>query len=238
MYKLFVIGSGGTGSYFLKEFSRYYQGKGSNDSFFSEMFIFDGDTVEEKNLLRQSFLEEDIGFNKSAVLAGMLNDAFDLKWRSFGKYITSADDILSLCDKNDIPVIIGCVDNHACRLVLEEVVSKLDSCYYMDSANEFSSGEVVFVKKDRGRFYGELRSRSLKMDDVDLRAVTEMSCEELNNAAPQHIATNMMAGNILLSGMCNLIEGTYKAGKVFFNSAQYDSCFCEYVPKEESDDAA
>ena len=112
MYNLIVIGSGGTGSYFLKEFSRFYQGR---KDIFSDMVIIDGDIVEEKNLSRQAFLQEDIGFNKAAVMADVLNEAFDLKWRSFAKYITSKEDILSLCSKDTVPVIIGCVDNHACR---------------------------------------------------------------------------------------------------------------------------
>ncbi len=223
-FALIVIGSGGTGSYFLKEFSRFYQGR---DDVFSSLFIFDGDTVEEKNLLRQSFIEEDIGLNKACVMAGALNDAFNLNWRAYAKYVTCADDILSVC-KEKIPVIVGCVDNHACRMVCEEVFDKSDSCVYIDSANEFSSGEVVFSLKERGMIHGPVRSEYFpEIKEGDLRNREEVSCEELNNASPQHIATNMMAGNILLSGMCNLINGAFKPGVVYFNSASYSSYFVE-----------
>ena len=222
-YSLIVVGSGGTGSYFLKEFSRFYQGR---DDFFSSMVIFDGDIVEDKNLMRQSFLQDDVGYNKAAVLADVLNDAFGLKWSAFGKYVTSKEDVLLAVKDGTVPVIIGCVDNHACRLVLEEVFHTADSCIYIDSANEFSSGEVVFSLKENGRIYGPLRSeRCPEVKDEDLRSREEMSCEELNNAAPQHIATNMLAGNIILSAVCNLISGNYKPGMAVFNSADYSMEF-------------
>lgn len=232
MYELFVIGSGGTGTYFLKEFSRFYQGR---SDIFRSMCIFDGDTVEDKNLMRQSFLPEDVGFNKAAVMAGLLNDAFDLKWQSFGKYVLTKDDILSLHETSYVPVIIGCVDNHACRLVLEEVFRTCDDCIYIDSANEFSSGEVVLSLKESGRIYGP--SRSMIFPDIkkeDLRNREEISCEELNNVAPQHIATNMMAGNIILSAVCNLIGGSYKPGVIYFDAASYSSEFLEN-PVSDSD---
>ena len=224
-FSLIVIGSGGTGSYFLKEFSRFYQ---QRRDIFNSMCIFDGDIVEDKNLMRQSFLPEDVGFNKASVMASVLNDAFDLNWTAYARYVTKAEEIKAAFSPNTIPVIVGCVDNHACRLVCEEIFGTHESCVYIDSANEFSSGEVVVAIKDKGRILGPVRSSYFpEIKEGDLRAVTEISCEELNNSSPQHIATNMLAGNILLSCICNLISGGLKPGVVYFDAANYSSDFME-----------
>ncbi len=221
---LCVIGSGGTGTYFLKEFSRYSYG---GDSRFKNMIIIDGDTVEEKNLERQSFSEEDIGFNKAAVMADVLNQSFGTSWMSVGEYLTSIEQleqIVGMAEQTPV-ILIGCVDNHACRLVLEEYFNTHKNVAYYDSANEFETGEVVFAYKANGKVLSPCRSYYFPdIKEGDIRAVTEMSCEELNNVAPQHIKTNMAAGNILLSELCSFMssnngEGTY--GFVTFDTSSY-----------------
>ncbi len=221
--KLIVIGSGGTGTYFLKEFSRFiYGGNGK----LSKMYIIDGDTVEEKNLMRQAFAEEDVGLNKAAVMADVLNNAFDLSWISVGEYLTSMEQLEHIAGKaTDEPVLlVGCVDNHACRLLLEEYFDTHDNVIYYDSANEFTSGEVVFAYKADGKVISPCRSYYFPdIKEGEHKKVTEMSCEELNSVSPQHIATNMMAGNILLREMCSFLGGDGNPGYVYFDTQTYDS---------------
>ena len=57
-YTVFVVGSGGTGTYFLKEISRYLSNK--DRSSLRAMYIIDGDVIEKKNLSRQAFIDDDI----------------------------------------------------------------------------------------------------------------------------------------------------------------------------------
>lgn len=221
-FSILVIGAGGTGGYFLKEISRYLSG-GRHDKVY-QIAVADGDIVEEHNLSRQCFIKEDIGNKKSSVLVESLNAAFDLDLKCYPQYITSKaqlEEYLNLKDANVIPVLIGCVDNHGCRLICEELFKSLDTCFYFDSANEIESGEVVFSIKVNQKQISPLRSDIFP--DIlkgDIRNVTELSCEELNVIHPQHICTNMLAGNILLSAVCRLLEkNTYKAGFTSFNSA-------------------
>ena len=210
-FKICVIGAGGTGSYFLKEFSRYLYGNKKARNQIRRMSVVDGDRVEEKNLIRQSFMKEDIDSPKSAVMASALNEAFLLDWTGYARYLLRDEELarefIGPTDSDEIPVIIGCVDNHACRLVCEEYFKKSNTCIYYDAANEFSSGEVVFAVKHDGKLVSPLRS--MLFPDVlkgDLRSVEELSCAELNEAAPQHIAVNMNAGMILLSAITSLLE--------------------------------
>ena len=197
----------------------------------SGLYIIDGDTVEEHNLTRQCFQKEDIGYPKASVLAEVLNDAFGLYWRAYPTYLTSVsqlEDMLELED-GDIPVILGCVDNHGCRLILESFFMKNDNCIYYDSANEFISGEVVMSYKIKGNQISPLRSEIFS--DIlqgDLRNVTELSCEEMNVSTPQHISVNMLAGLILLSAVTQLItDNIVKPGMVSFNAQTFNQ---EYFP--------
>lgn len=225
-YHIIVVGSGGTGTYLLKELSRYLQGGLGNITAFT---IIDGDTVEDKNLERQSFAEDDIGFNKAAVMADVLSSAFSVPWTSYAEYLVSLEQLDNIFYNDSIPVIFGCVDNHACRLLLEEYFDKKDTIVYYDSANEFATGEVVFAYKKDGKVISPYRSHYFPEIKQDNKKRTEMSCEELNNVAPQHIATNMAAGNILLKEFTAFLSGSPHAGLVTFDLDMYYQEFLPYI---------
>ncbi len=226
-YSIIVIGSGGTGTYFLKEFSRFIAG---GLKCISDMYIFDGDVVEDKNLERQSFTKDDVGFNKASVMADALSGAFNLRWVSYSSYLTELEQLTRLERKEITPIIIGCVDNHACRLLLEEYFDKCENICYFDSANEFSTGEVVFGYKINGKVISPYRSHYFpKIKETVQKKRTEMSCEELNEVAPQHIATNMCAGNILLKEICSLFSGNPHPGMVVFDTDNYIQEYMPYV---------
>lgn len=225
-YCIVVVGAGGTGGYVLKEFSRYlYDNKKAKDQI-SKMSIVDGDLIEKKNIKRQAFQIDDVGQAKSSILAQVLNEAFDLGWEAYYQYILKVDDIENKVGSRThygekiIPVIVGCVDNHAARLVCEEFFAKREDCIYIDSANEFSDGEVVFAAKKGGVVVSPCRS--VVFPDIlkgDLRNVEEMSCTELNEVAPQHITANMMAGVIILQSLTALLEeGRVTTGVTCFNA--------------------
>lgn len=63
--KIVMLGAGGTGGYVAPHLYRL--------AYLSQrpiqILICDGDTVEEKNLFRQNFVDIDVGQNKAAVLA-------------------------------------------------------------------------------------------------------------------------------------------------------------------------
>ena len=224
-YNIIVIGAGGTGTYFLKEFSRFLCGTSSVIDSFS---IFDGDVVENKNLARQAFTADDIGFIKSTVMADVLSSSFNVPWQAYPTYLTEISQLEKIEKKDTIPLIVGCVDNHGCRLLLEEYFNKCDNICYLDSANEFSTGEVIFSYKANGKILSPTRSFYFpKIKESDTRNRTEISCEELNNVSPQHIATNMCAGNILLKEVTALMDGKAHLGMVTFD---LDSYYQEFFP--------
>lgn len=262
-YDILVIGSGGTGTYFLKEFNHYLARNTEAQKLVSSLTIADGDIVEDKNLDRQCFLTEDIGRNKASVFADILNDsmdgynvrnAFNIRWNACCEYITSIEQLEHLLNIGGtqeiyssysqvltikIPLIIGCVDNDACRLMCEEFFNKLDYCFYYDSGNEFSTGEVVYAHRFKGKTLSYEKSYSFKsMFSGDLRHVNELSCAELNESAPQHFLTNMTGAQYLLRGVVTLFSNTKKKtvlerisnqlGYVFFDAF---SGVSEFTPR-------
>lgn len=227
-YQAVVVGAGGTGTFFLKELSRFlYKSRSS----IKGVHIFDGDRVEERNLYRQCFMPEDIGRSKAAVMAEILGAAFDIPIMAYDAFLTEPGQlkqcrIFNIYNSLEMPLLIGCVDNHAARMVMEKFFEEEKNCIYFDAANEFETGEVVFSYKRDGVVFGPVRScyfPELKGEKFQSRS--EMSCEELNRAAPQHIFTNMLAGQILCSGVSNLLGGKITPGVAYFNALKYHCDF-------------
>ena len=79
-------------------------------------------------------------------------------------------------DKGYVPVIIGCVDNDATRMILEKVFKKLDDVIYIDSANSEYEGNIYITTKKNGIQQSNLRSQCYKFD-LDKHPL-DVSCQE------------------------------------------------------------
>lgn len=235
-YHFLVIGCGGTGGNFLKEFARFlYMGIGTATA---RVTVFDGDIVEEKNIARQPFTQEDVGMNKAEALCQAIYEVFGLSFEYCNRYLLNKWELAEVCTDGRLPVLIGAVDNHAARKVMHEFFESRESCIYFDSANEFSCGELVTAARldghtvypDRACYYPEILHES--------RSRAEMGCEELNRTAPQHIATNVFAASILLANTAMLIhEQKLRGGITYFDAFKGFSRFEDFSqPMEDSDE--
>lgn len=145
----------------------------------------------------------------------------------------------SYSSSSNIRIIIGAVDNHACRKLLHEYFQhpqylSENVLYYIDSANEFSCGEIVIGKRtyrdiaapDRVHYYPDIMQDNGK-------AAYEMSCEELNSSAPQHLATNGLAADLIFSYLSQLLMAGEQAplapgGIIYFDALKLFSRFDIY----------
>lgn len=238
-FEIMVVGAGGTGGNYLKELGRLIYSLQDVERRNVYLSIIDGDRVEERNIARQPFVTDDIGEYKSVVMAEALRDVFGLdQVRSFAKYIMSVDDIENAWYSGDyycsygqeIKILVGCVDNHHARKVMHNYFNKcMDNIIYLDAANEFESGEVVIAAKINGKVIG--KDRQHYYPDIfkgKLKTAEELSCLELNEVAPQHLVTNMMASNILLSKTAMAMKGALQCGIVYFNAFTSQSKFIPY----------
>lgn len=214
---IIVVGCGGTGSHYIKELGRLLYGMGVKEQV--KLILVDGDYVEEKNLVRQAFLPQDIGYNKAQVMAEILSQAYGITAEYYDKYIDTPADLEQLAGRDDVVLLVGCVDNHQCRQSMHRFYQSRQHCIYMDSANEYSVGEVIIGSKiggiemyaDRCEYFPEvLETREPKR--------SEESCEVLNVSAPQHMLTNQLAAWILLVNTAKFLQGEWVGGIYMFDA--------------------
>lgn len=223
-----IVGVGGTGGNFAKEFCRYvsYLPKEKKEDI--HIVFIDGDIVEEKNLTRQPFFNDDINRPKAAAFADTIADSFELEVEVFDKYLSDKQEITDIVSsivpahKSCIPILVGCVDNHRARQVMHDYFSSetTKNCIYFDSANEFENGEIVTGVKAQGKIMQQPRGYYFPEVLTDTSpSKLEESCGVINVSSPQHIMTNLMASNLLLSEVVNFLEkGAIRDGILFFNA--------------------
>lgn len=98
---IILIGCGGTGSRLMPGMAQLVKTmlqKYNPQSWISNLTIYaiDGDVVEPKNLLRQNFIEQDVGQNKAVVLADRYSNAFGVDVFPAPKFLVSDDTYQSL----------------------------------------------------------------------------------------------------------------------------------------------
>lgn len=197
-YVFIIVGAGGTGSLLARDLPKLLI---DTDH---KMLVVDGDQVEKKNMKRQSYQEHDIGEYKSIALSSKINTFYDTRCEAMGIYLTK-DEIYEYCENNIeyIPVIVGCVDNDATRKILEETFTRLDYCFYLDSANGEYEGNIYIAVRRENHMTGILRSDVYKLSD-DLHPLDE-SCElQASKGNVQYLVTNNKMANYLLEH-CNAI---------------------------------
>lgn len=212
-----VVGCGGTGSHYIKELGRLLYGMGAKEKV--KLILVDGDYVEEKNLVRQAFLPQDIGYNKAQVMAEILSQAYGITAEFYDKYIDTPADLEQLVGKDDVVLLIGCVDNHQCRQSMHRFYQSRQHCIYMDSANEYSVGEVVIGSKIGGiEMYADRCEYFPEILEAQEPKRSEESCEVLNVSAPQHMLTNQLAAWILLVNTAKFLQGEWIGGIFMFDA--------------------
>lgn len=201
-----IVGVGGTGSLLARDIPKLLIG--SNHL----MILVDGDKVEKKNMVRQSYQEHDIGEYKAVALASKINSFYGDICEAINTYITKDELLTKLQDSYDdyVPVICGCVDNDATRKILEYTFNTLDDCIYLDSANEKYEGNVYVTAKADGKKIGILRSEVYDLS-LDLHP-SDKSCQELAANNIQFLMTNAKMATCLLEHISAIVSNELKEG--------------------------
>lgn len=206
--EIIIIGAGGTGGYLVRDLSRFLYSLDKRlqvPTMDIQVTIVDGDMVEEKNILRQNFLPQDIGLNKAEVLAKRHSKAFGLNISYISEMYGSYS--FSIAKKNRI--IVGCVDNNAARREIAYFVSRCwdsyqiaeKNAYWIDSGNEKKTGQVIVGSRelqDVTDIYPEIY-----LPEHD--SVEQISCAERMLQDEQNMFVNLTASNLILNYVKNII---------------------------------
>lgn len=160
-YCFILVGAGGIGGNVARDLPKLLVKQDH------KMIVIDGDTVEEKNCVRQPFQTQDVGQNKARVLARKINSFYNIDCEARDFYITDKElDVIVAHCSDYVPVFIGCVDNDKTRKLIEKAyIEYKGSAVYIDGANSEFDGNIYISRKDSDNKYGPIRSDVYKLDD-------------------------------------------------------------------------
>lgn len=203
---IICVGAGGTGGNVIKEIiPLLLKNKGVT------LTIVDGDRVEEKNLERQAFSQDDIQSFKSEVLAQKIRKAYPVLEKRVSAVAGYIDTVEQMPAVKHYPILIGAVDNHRARQIFVRWFQMQRDGIWIDSANEFAYGEVVVSIRFDGKNISPLRSDIFPDVLTDHSpSASEISCGAINKTSPQHQLTNLVAAGTVVA----VLEEAFNAGKI------------------------
>lgn len=240
--KIIVLGCGGTGGYIIPHLYRI----GYACERPIRVIVCDGDTIEDKNLIRQNFIEQDIGQNKAKILSERYSAAFGIECEYRPDFIESEQMLMELTSPDHAEqqwhrrpetqkvILIGAVDNNKSRKLCHSVFYKQNDLVYIDSGNGEHTGQVVCGVRQNGRtVYKPVCSVYADMLKDDDKYPSELSCAERSVSAPQSVTANLTAATAVVSFLYNLlIAGELKTRYITFSS-QIISTRAETVKKRK-----
>ena len=149
--KIVMLGAGGTGGHIAPHLYRLLHALDRP----VKVIIVDGDIVEGKNLVRQNFIAADLGRNKAQVLAERYASAFGMEAQYIPEFVESEETLSELVKPEclpvwmdsgkypqELPILIGAVDNNRSRQLCHQVFQKSEELVYIDSGNGEYTGKV------------------------------------------------------------------------------------------------
>ena len=222
--KIVVLGAGGTGGYVIPHL--YRLGYASEHP--TRIIVCDGDVVEQKNLIRQNFVEQDIGRNKAQVLAARYAAAFGIECEYRPEFIETQEELHTLTEPDRVPypmepqrvILLGCVDNNKSRQLCHRVFEQKRNLIYIDAGNGEHTGQVVCGVRQHGRtLYKPVCSLYPDLLEDEDKFPSELSCAERAVSAPQSVTANLTAATAVVSFLYDLlIAGDLKTRYVTFSS--------------------
>lgn len=228
--RILVIGTGGTGGYVVPSLYRLVWSLDQPRPV--EIILADGDNVEERNLVRQNFVEDDVGRNKAEVLAYRYAGAFGIRAVYIPGYIEDDDRLFSMFSDRDVPeainIIIGAVDNNCSRQMCHRVFNRLRNIIYINSGNGEYTGQMVYGIRKKGRTrlrpVAEIYPEMLEENDL---FKSQEGCGQTVVTSPQSMAANIMAATIILLFLNNILT----EGRLGTHSATFSTQSINVKPK-------
>lgn len=181
---VFVIGGGGTGSRLIPLLSQFMRSitRGVSPSGWLEkprIWLIDDDVVEQKNILRQNFIDRDVGQHKAVVLANRYSKAYNVDIIPITQRITtsSAQGFRKLVDDNLF--IANGNSNHA---TFNSIIGSSIVIICVDSVQARRDILNTFIFKERNSQHGELRTFFVDAGNEDNFGQVNMFTPHIVNA--------------------------------------------------------
>lgn len=232
---ILLVGCGGTGSQLIPFLMQLCNNVSNR---INSITLIDGDDFENKNILNQRCLPDEVGENKAEALCERYSYIYDkLNITYYSEYIKSLDDLLKLSryskysNKNNtssINILISCVDRNSSRKIFHEYfkLSKNEgyNLVYIDAGNGDKErvGQVITGYTCNKEVYSRPVASyfpEILEDKEDLNELINENCTQVISQNPQNIATNVMSATIIFSIVTNIISfGKIEKGVVYFDA--------------------
>lgn len=197
-----LVGAGGTGARVAALLPKIIKREDS-------VIVFDHDTVEPKNLIRQHFVHEDVGKNKAVVTAARLKRALIPALRDAVQVEAAPEKISSHWTtryanliRGKRMVYVGCVDNATARHKISRLIPTEHGhrTVWLDSGNLLRHGQVILAGLcdyvDISRAY--IKSRKLDIQIAEVAQEITESAYRINlmyNGVQLHAPELLNASN-------------------------------------------
>lgn len=213
MFRLKVIGIGGTGTNLLAFVPRYlaYQWESKRGV---EVTLVDGDKFEGRNEDRQIFDEQG---NKADVTAARLRREFpSLTVLSIPEFVTPQN-VREIVRPRD--VVLLAVDNHATRKLVFDRCRGLSNVTLISAGNDLVDGSVmVYIRKKGKDVTDPVRLHPEIQFPQDRNPGEDPSCMALAaEGEPQIVITNMAAALGMAMALFQFLKGRVPAEETYFD---------------------
>jgi len=144
LYRMVVIGCGGTGSALIGGLPFLHQALTATGHPGLQVVVADGDRISPSNCVRQPFSESEIGLHKSTVLVNRLNLFWGLHWQASTEYVTRTTE-------GKVDTLISCVDTRSARFEIIHSALFKSCAYWLDLGNTSDGGQFVLGQPRNSR---------------------------------------------------------------------------------------
>ncbi len=240
---IFQFGCGGTGSYLVSPLVKFLNNiNDRNRTLDINYYLIDDDTVEQRNIIRQNFYEDDIGRNKATVKQReychlfenitTINHCINTK-NKIEKFIGS-DPTYTRKYKyryiysSGLNIIFGCTDNNKSRRIIFNYIKKNSGhdYIYIDSGNNLNNGQITTIIFNE---YLKHLLNSIRFENINFQKMFPLKVkEEVNESCAffgdQSQSINMMAANLQFINFQKIIvENKMPPNLINFNASGYSS---------------
>ncbi len=198
MSKFAIVGCGGIAWYLADPLVRHL----SQDKGVQNLYLIDGDIIEDGNLTRQ-FFKSQVGMNKAEALADVLKtrfDSFDIDFISVPDFINGKTIRRHRRDWFEIgTTMFLCLDNDPSRCFIEEHASRLKDVVVINGGNDDREGQAQMWIREKNKdllpkfteIAPEIKADKGKIPDSDHCLVNSIS-EPQTALVNQAVAVAMM----------------------------------------------
>lgn len=197
--KIHLIGAGGTGSIVLNNLMRINVTLKAIGKQGLHVTTFDFDTVEQPNIGRQNFFQNDVGQYKSDVITNRLNRAFGEEWNSIPQKYS-----YNHIEKYNPNIVIIAVDSVRARrsihkdlnIYSKNTMNQENKLYYVfDIGNDHKSGQFYFYDLFNNYKNEQDIKPYLNWNKIPLKKDKLPSCSTWESIQSQDLFINLTLAN-------------------------------------------